>query len=125
MTTTAFQYVIDNAEQISIDSKPTVGQTIARDFTVRSVVHGTAKKRFTVKLPDGMRWSLAHSYITAIETAGKYTQGTITISPSTFGAWFEPSATNTYTVYCTSLPQWTVFARDQVSWSGPFVFIEA
>lgn len=123
MTTTAFQYVFDNAESISIDSKPTVGQTIARDFTVRSVVHGTTKKRLTVKLPDGMPYDTAKTYIEAIEAAGKYTQGNVTIASGTYGTWFT-SASTTYTVYCTSLPEWTVFARNQVSWSGPFVFIE-
>jgi hypothetical protein len=30
-----------------------------------------------------------------------------------------------FTVYCRDLPNWTIFARDQISWSGPFVFVEA
>jgi hypothetical protein len=30
----------------------------------------------------------------------------------------------TWTVLCTRLPQWTIFARDQVSWDGAFVFSE-
>ena len=30
-----------------------------------------------------------------------------------------------WSVYCIELPQWTIFARDQVSWSGPFIFYEA
>lgn len=30
-----------------------------------------------------------------------------------------------WSVYCTQLPKWTIFARDQVSWSGIFVFYEA
>jgi hypothetical protein len=29
-----------------------------------------------------------------------------------------------FTVLCTDFPQWTLFARNQVSWSGPFVFTE-
>lgn len=29
-----------------------------------------------------------------------------------------------FTVICTEFPDWTIFARDQVSWSGPFVFVE-
>lgn len=123
MTTTAFQYVIDNAEAISIDSNPTVAQTISRDFTVRSVARSAAKKRFTVQLPNGMPYDLAKSNIAAIITAGKFTPGTITISPSTYGSWFTTSTT-TYTVICTDLPQWTVTSRNQVSWSGPFTFIE-
>lgn len=29
-----------------------------------------------------------------------------------------------FSVVCTEFPQWNLFARDQVSWSGPFVFSE-
>ena len=31
----------------------------------------------------------------------------------------------TWTVYCVEFPNWTLFARDQISWSGDFVFVEA
>lgn len=31
----------------------------------------------------------------------------------------------TWTVICVSFPKWTIFARDQISWDGPFVFAEA
>lgn len=30
-----------------------------------------------------------------------------------------------WSVLCVEFPQWTIFARDQVSWSGNFVFVEA
>lgn len=30
----------------------------------------------------------------------------------------------TWTVLCQDLPQWTIFSRDQVAWSGAFVFTE-
>ena len=30
-----------------------------------------------------------------------------------------------FSVVCTEFPQWNLFARDQVSWSGPFIFSEA
>lgn len=30
-----------------------------------------------------------------------------------------------FTVICRDFPDWTLFARDQVSWNGPFVFVEA
>jgi hypothetical protein len=30
----------------------------------------------------------------------------------------------TWNVICVDIPQWSIFARDQVSWSGPFVFSE-
>lgn len=31
----------------------------------------------------------------------------------------------TWNVICLQFPQWTIFDRDQISWSGPFVFVEA
>ena len=31
----------------------------------------------------------------------------------------------TWNVICVQFPQWTIFARDQISWDGPFVFAEA
>ncbi len=31
----------------------------------------------------------------------------------------------TWTVLCVQFPNWTIFARDQVSWDGPFIFTEA
>ena len=65
--TTAFQWVFDNAESISIDRKAVVAQTTSRDQTIRSVSRGGQVWRFEVKLPDGIRWSDARSYIEAID----------------------------------------------------------
>ncbi len=31
----------------------------------------------------------------------------------------------TWNVICVQFPKWTIFARDQVGWDGPFVFAEA
>lgn len=123
MTTTAFQYVFDNAEEISINGQPVVAQTIARDFTVRAVVRSNNKKRFTVKLPDGMAYDLAKANIQALESAGMFTSGNVTIASGTYGTWFTNTSA-TYTVICTNMPQWTVFARNQVSWDGAFEFVE-
>lgn len=39
--------------------------------------------------------------------------GTLVIGPSV-----------TWNVICVEFPSWTIFSRDQVSWSGPFVFVE-
>ena len=124
MTASAFQYVFDNAETISIDRQPVAAQTISRNMTVRTVTRAVAKKTFVVKLPDGMPYNIAKPYITAMDNAGKYTEGTITISPSTYGTWFEATDTTTYTIICIAYPQWTVSARNQVSWSGAFTFVE-
>ena len=69
MTTTAFQYVFDNAESISIDRRAVTAQTMTRDNTVRTVSRGGQVWRFDVKLPDGPTWSGARPYITAIDYA--------------------------------------------------------
>ena len=205
MTTTAFQYVFDNAESISINRRAVTAQTISRDQTVRTVSRGGQIWRFDVKLPDGIRWSEARKYIEAIDYADRYTQGIVQINNSGYNSWLTPyqgTAANTsaiaaswtqgastitltsgqaasgynfkagdivqltssgrvysvasdvaynsntvtlnrpildstgsgtlvvgpavnWTVICTELPQWTIFARDQVSWSGSFTFYEA
>mgnify|MGYP006277258215 FL=1 len=45
------------------------------------------------------------------EAAGNYT---LRVGPSV-----------TWNVICVNFPQWTIFARDQVSWNGSFIFAEA
>ena len=210
MTTTAFQYVFDNAESISFDRRAVTAQTISRDNTVRTVSRGGQTWRFTVRLPDGIRWSDARPYIEAIDAADRYTTGNVQLSNAGYTSWLNAyrgsAATTTgfyanvntgwanatitanpavvsgykfragdivqvgtagnvysitsdvaynsnvvtfnravrditanvgsnvaltvgpavtWTVICTQLPTWSIFARDQVSWSGEFVFYES
>jgi hypothetical protein len=201
----SFQYVIDNAESISINRLKSVAQTVSRDGTTRSVSRGGQVWRFEVKLPDGPKWSEWRTKISEIEALDKVTTGNIQInsaghswlsayqgnsvnSTGFYGTWTQgsytvtlttsPTTTSgykfragdfiqlkstgrvytvaadvaynsntvtlhrpiidnsgtaqnlvvgqncTWTVICTQFPQWNIFARDQVSWSGPFVFTE-
>jgi hypothetical protein len=200
--TTAFQYVFDNAESISFNRRAVTAQTISRNNTVRTVSRGGQVWRFDVKLPDGIRWSDAREYIEAIDSADRFTTGTVQINNPGYNTWLLPYRGNsnpagiaaswtqgdssitltsgqapsglsfgrgdviqlgtgrvysvtadvpvgsntvpvnrpvidatgsgtlkvgpavTWSVVCTELPQWTIFARDQVSWSGNFVFYE-
>lgn len=205
MTTTAFQYVFNNAASIGIDRRAVTAQTMTRDNTVRTVSRGGQVWRFDVKLPDGIPWSEARQSITAIEYADRYTTGLVQINNSGYNSWLTPYQGNsanytafagtwsqggttitltsspstpsgykfrtgdyiqlgssgsvyvvvadvaynsntvtvhrpiidtsgsatlivaenvTWSVICTELPKWTIFARDQVSWSGSFVFYE-
>jgi hypothetical protein len=122
----SFQWVFDKAESISINKRAIVGQTITRNLTVRAVSRGNAIRRFTVKLPDGMLWSEVATYIQALDTADKFTKETINVS--NYGAWITGGDINpatSYSVICVDFPQWTIFSRNQVSWSGPFIFYEA
>lgn len=123
----SFQWIIDSAETLSINRKPMVATTTARDGTVRAVSRGTMPKRFEVKLPDGPRWSDLRTNIAAAEALNRISTATITIKYSLFPWYYgnvQPAQEETYTVRCVEFPEWTIFARDQVSWSGPFVFQE-
>jgi hypothetical protein len=121
----SFQWIIDMAEQLSIERKQVVATTTARDGTVRAVSRGTPPKRITVKLPDGPKWSALRTNIAAAEALDKLTTATISIPYAQFPWYYgnvAPASDESYTVRCIDFPSWTIFSRDQVSWSGSFVF---
>ena len=127
-----FQWIIDKAESLSINRKKMVAMSTARDGTTRSISRGTQPYRFTVKLPDGLAWTDIKDLITAAEALDRISTATITIGTANstglgwyYGATTVPSSPTSYTVRCIEFPEWTLFARNQVSWSGPFVFVEA
>jgi hypothetical protein len=123
----SFQWIIDGAETISINRKKMVGTTSARDGQTRAVSRGTMPKRIEVKLPDGPRWSDLRTNIAAAEALDRISTATISIPYAKFPWYYgntQPSSNESYTVRCIQFPEWTIFARDQVSWSGSFVFEE-
>ena len=201
----SFQWIIDQAETISLNRKKVVSSTTARDGTTRAVSRGNQPWRFEVKLPDGIRWTDIRNDISKAEALDRVSTATISANhtgqdwifkyqgnstlPQTFSAsWTQGSTTVTitsgggttssgykfkagdfiqlgtsggvytvaadvaynsnsitvhravvqssgtgtlkvgdqvsWTVLCTQFPEWTLFARDQVSWNGAFVFVE-
>jgi hypothetical protein len=201
----SFQWIIDKAETISINTKRMVATTTARDGTVRAVSRGGQVWRFDVKVPDGIPWSELRQYISQAEQLDRVSTATIslsatgqdwlykyqgnsvnktgfvativqgnstitlTTSPTTSSGFkfragdyiqlgssgkvyrvaadvafnsnsvilhrpvLDASASGvalrvaencTWTVLCTQFPEWTLFARDQVSWQGSFIFTE-
>lgn len=201
----SFQWIIDRAESISINTKKIVSSTTARDGTVRTVSRGGQTWRFDVKLPDGIPWTEIRQYIAQAEALDKVTaaniqlnntghswlvgyqgnsinktgfvasitQGsstiTLTTSPTTSSGYkfragdyiqlgssgkvykvaadvafnsntvtlhrpvLDSTATGVqlrvaencvFNVICIDFPDWTLFARDQVSWGGSFTFVE-
>lgn len=123
----SFQWIIDRAESLSINRRKTVATTTARDGNVRAISRGIPPKRFTLKVPDGIAWSELSSYIVAAETLDKITTATITIPYAKFPWYYNntnPGTDLSWTVRCVDFPEWTIFARNQVSWSGPFIFVE-
>lgn len=123
----SFQWIFDNAESLSINRKKMVGTTTSRDGIVRGVNRGTLPKTFTVKVADGIRWSDLKSNIAAAEALDRITTASVTITYAKFPWYYgnvNPGTADTWTVRCIQFPEWTIFARDQVSWSGAFVFQE-
>ena len=127
----SFQWIFDNAESLSINRKQMVATTTARDGSTRAVTRGQMPNRITVKLPDGLRWTDIRANIIAAEALDKVTTATVTIGTANttgFGWYYDlttvPTGPTSYTVRCVEFPEWTLFARDQVSWSGAFVFVE-
>lgn len=96
----SFQWVFDNAESISVNKRPIVSQTIARDQRVRSVSRGGAVWRFTVKMPTGMSWKANRGYIEDIDTANLLTAETINLPSETFDWYsgYRGAATSTSTM---------------------------
>ena len=205
MTTTAFQTVIDKAQQIGINRRAVVSQTTSRDQTVRSTSRGGQVWRFEVTMPNGIPWTELRGAIEAIDNADRYTSGNISLNTSGTLDWFmkyqgdsvstsgfvgtvtqgstaltltsSPTTSSGYKfragdliqlgtggkvysvvsdvaynsnsvtlnrpvldssgsktlvvgpnvvfkVVCVTLPNWTISARNQVSWSGSFSFYE-
>ena len=123
----SFQWIIDNAESISINRKKMVATTSARDGQVRAVSRGDQPKRIEVKLPDGIRWSTIRNSIADAEALDRISTATISIPYAKFPWYYgnvNPGTNESYTVRCVQFPEWIIFARDQVSWAGSFVFVE-
>jgi hypothetical protein len=78
----SFQWIIDNAETLSIDTQPIVGQSISRNNTVRAVSRGGGIWRFTVQLPEGLSWTAYRGLISKAQVLGRTSTGTISINAS-------------------------------------------
>ena len=99
----SFQWIIDNAETISIDRQTLVGQTITRNQTVRATSRGASIWKFTVKLPDGLSWASNRGYISQAEKLGRFTTDSISIS-DTGQSWipkYQGNSANSTGFYAT------------------------
>lgn len=124
----SFQWIIDRAETISINRKKMVSQTTSRSGVVRTVSRGDMPDRIEVKLPDGIPWTELKSLIESAEVLDRITPATISIPYNKF-PWFynnvQPSNDYSKSVICVQFPEWVLFARNQVSWNGAFIFVES
>jgi len=123
----SFQWIIDSAETLSLNKKQMIGQTQTRSGVVRAVSRGVQPVQITVKLPDGPKWSDLRDNINLATALDRYQTAVISIPFARFPWYYknvQPAQNESYTVICVEFPEWTIFSRDQVSWSGPFVFQE-
>jgi len=196
----SFQWVINNAAQIGVNTKRITAITQTRDGTVRTVSRGSQPWIFEVRLPDGPRWSEYRQDIAKAEALGSVTADSIgfdhtghewmfayqgDMTGTMTGTWTEGAFSITvsggtgtgfrfragdfiqlgsggrvyqvtadvasgsttvplhrpviettgsgtvfrgesciFEVICVQFPNWNLFARDQVGWDGPFIFVE-
>ena len=123
----SFQWIVDMAESISLNKKQMVAQTQTRSGVIRATTRGVQPVKITVKVPDGPKWTDLKTNIAAATALDRYQTATITIPYAKFPWYYNntaPASDESYTVLCTDFPEWTIFSRNQVSWSGAFVFVE-
>jgi hypothetical protein len=81
----SFQWIIDNAESISIVKRPVVSQTVSRDQKIRSVSRGGNVWKFAVKMPDIMTWNNnSRGYLESIEVIAMLESQSINLSKTTY-----------------------------------------
>ena len=90
----SFQYFINRAETLSIDTKKIVASTTARDGTTRAVSRGGQVWKFDVKVPDGLTWNEIRPYVALAETLDRTTATSINFSNFTWIVGYQGSYTN-------------------------------
>ncbi len=73
----SFQWIVDNAADVTINKRGVVAQTITRNQTVRSASRGGKVWRFIVTPSPGLKWQDSRAYIEAIDAADRVTPATI------------------------------------------------
>ena len=96
----SFQYVIDNAETLQVNTAKIVASTQARDGTVRSVSRGGQVWTFTVKLPDGPRYSDERKDIARIAALDRVANANIQVNTAgqSYIYGYQGNAANTSAV---------------------------
>lgn len=129
----SFQWIFDNASNLSINKQPTVAQTVTRNNRVSAVVKGGDTYRFTVSMPAGLPYEENRAYIEAYEALGRYTVDTVDI-PQTYITGYRGDNTPitgwTATVSSTNqissiTPSGAVTAGDRILTAGDYVQLGA
>lgn len=85
----SFQFIINNATQISFNSKAMVAQTTSRSGVTISTLRNHQPWIFTVSFPEGPRWTDYRQLVAAAEGLDRYTETTINFSQSAYDWLFH------------------------------------
>lgn len=69
----AFQWIVDNATDLSIDGRGVVAQTITRENVIRSVSRGGRVWKFTVTPAPGITYTAARPYLAKLDQMDRIT----------------------------------------------------
>jgi hypothetical protein len=98
------------SKNLTITSKPTI--TSGNLFGAGDIIQlGTSGHVYSVTSPVAYTANVVPLNRPVIDSTGSYS---LRVGPSCV-----------WKVICVEMPTWTIFARNQVSWSGNFVFYEA
>lgn len=78
----SFQFIIDNASSITIDTRATVASTVTRSGVTRSTVRNHQPWVITVEFPTGPRWVDYRRLIAEAERFDRHTVDTINFGAS-------------------------------------------
>ena len=92
---TGFQWVFDNASEITMDTQPVVAQTVSRDGTVRATSRGGAKWIFRVKFAAGMTYTDLRQGMASVALKGRHTSDTVSLNSAFLGKYLGNSTTTT------------------------------
>ena len=118
-------YQGDSANTSSFEMNVTQGDT---DGSISSYPagHGMTAGDITFKAGDVVQLGTSYAYIVSEDTVYPdttvYFNRAVKETSSTYQITMAPDVT--WDLICVEMPQWNIFQRNQVSWSGAFVFYE-
>ena len=111
------------------DLTTTTGITVSYSSGTTLTITGGASLGAGYKFKAGDFVQLGTGSVYTVVADVPYTSNTITVhrpvreAAGSYSLVVGPAVT--WNVICVQFPQWTIFARDQISWDGPFIFAEA
>jgi len=81
----SIQKVIDNAGFITINKRKGVGQTISRSGHVKTALQQQSIYRFTISVPDGLKYSENRDFLEDLDTLDVITEANVDIGSTNSG----------------------------------------